>query len=778
MNGIRFARKEALASSHDQGAAGAGDLAPVAVAVINSPVHAWQIREACAHWGVRPQDVWVVVFKQHSVNGETLGRTLVETGEWGRVVWLATSPVLQTGLPGLASLMRRERHRADWQRHLVKARGARFVMAALNRVPVNRQVAAWLAGEELIWLDDGTVTPTLVRKDAARGSVRPEKRKASNKKNGKAATWRQFIRRRVRQSIKGIPGAVWLWRRFGPRGASLIRAADARLQQRRGLPPSTAPTMGIDPLILKQAYPRAQTYFTVAETWPLPPGRWEPNRLGWLRDRLSWASLDARELHFLGAPLVERDGVPFADYVDWLRRVQQDSSDGRKMVYVAHPRESEEFLGRLAKELDIEIRSLGLPYEIALATMQRRPAVVASWFCSALEHLEVVGLPDLQLVAYRIPAFKSTLSKKRKANQAAIFGAADAFYRRHESGSGIDVRPVPMPQQELVADTGQEVLSPSMTVSAQSGQRPLLSVIVPAFQAERWLRKCLASLRIGGIPSTEIIVVDDGSTDRTADVARAWQRTHGSVQLVQAAHQGLGGARNAGVDQARGQFLAFVDSDDVIPAGAFGRLLSVAERDQADVVLGRMLRCGADQPVRKVFPGFNTLPSGLVGWRDQPALLADTVVTAKIYRRAFWMDAGLRFPEWDCYEDMPVVLQAHLRSRRTSHFRGCVYRWRRTPGSITSGVKDENKVNGWWRSLLRCRADAAQLLEGPQLGIVEKELARRSRRWLDKLFREQPGRVDALDGAKNLAMTFVSARARASLLDAVRQHEDGANGAV
>ncbi|WP_051076742.1 hypothetical protein [Thioalkalivibrio sp. ALgr3] len=441
----------------------------LAVAIVNSPMHVWQIREACAHWGVPLQDVWVVVFKQTSVNGETLERTLDEIGDWGRVFWLATPPTLRTGLPGLASVLRRERHRADWQRHLAGARGPRFVMAALNRLPVNRQVAAWLGGEELIWLDDGTMTPTLVSMDAARVAGMPAKRKAGRNQGRKGGTRRRSIWHRFRRLISGIPGVVWLWRRIGPRGAGLIRGADVWLQRHRGLPPWTAPTMELDPLALKRAYPRPQTYFTVAETWPLPPGRWEPNRLGWLRDRLEESSPDAGELHFLGAPLVERDGVPFADYIDWLRRVQQDSSDGREMVYVPHPWESEEFLGRVAKELDIEIRSLGLPYEIALATMQRRPAVVASWFCSALEHLEVVGLPDLQLVAYRIPAFKSTLSKKRKANQAAIFGAADAFYRRHESGSGIDVRHVPVLHQELVAETGQEELPPpSMAVSADA----------------------------------------------------------------------------------------------------------------------------------------------------------------------------------------------------------------------------------------------------------------------------------------------------------------------
>lgn len=465
MKGASFSREDGPAPSDSHATTGSGEACPVAVAVINSPMHVWQIREACAHWGVPPQNVWVAVFQQASVNSETLERTLDEIGDWGRVIWLAMTPSLRTGVLGLASVLRRERHRVDWQRHLAGARGSRLVMTALNRVPVNRQVAAWLRGGELIWLDDGTMTPTLVRKDSGREAAGREK---PGENAWKGSTGRHRITDSVRSLVKGIPGSIWLWRRIRRRGVGLVSAADSWLQRRRGVPPVTARTMEIDTAALKLAYPRAQTYFTVAEVWPLPPARWEPNRLNWLRGRLEGESSDTNEMHFLGAPLVDRDGVPFADYIDWLRRVHQDSYGAPRMVYVPHPWESEEFLGRVAEELDIEIRSFGLPYEIALATMQRRPAAVASWFCSALEHLEAVDMRDLQLVAYRVPPFESTLSIKREANQAAIFRAADAFYRRHASGSGIDVRPVPGMQSQFVAESGQDAVSPNGTVSVDA----------------------------------------------------------------------------------------------------------------------------------------------------------------------------------------------------------------------------------------------------------------------------------------------------------------------
>ena len=126
-----------------------------------------------------------------------------------------------------------------------------------------------------------------------------------------------------------------------------------------------------------------------------------------------------------------------------------------------------------------------------------------------------------------------------------------------------------------------------------NGKRLLLSVIVPAFQAERWLQECPNSLHRCGVQGPKIIVVDDASTDGTAAVARAWQRSHGRVQLIQTGHQGPGCAPNAGVDQARGQFLAFVDADDVIPPRCF-RVLAVGGRTGQ----GRR-RAGADAAVRR-----------------------------------------------------------------------------------------------------------------------------------------------------------------------------------
>src|SRR5689334_866082 len=92
-------------------------------------------------------------------------------------------------------------------------------------------------------------------------------------------------------------------------------------------------------------------------------------------------------------------------------------------------------------------------------------------------------------------------------------------------------------------------------------RRPLLSVVVPVYDVERYLDECLASLAAQTLRDLEVVVVDDGSPDGSAAIAEAWARRDPRFRLVRQANHGLGHARNTGARHAAGTYLAFVDSD-------------------------------------------------------------------------------------------------------------------------------------------------------------------------------------------------------------------------
>src|SRR5689334_23375145 len=119
---------------------------------------------------------------------------------------------------------------------------------------------------------------------------------------------------------------------------------------------------------------------------------------------------------------------------------------------------------------------------------------------------------------------------------------------------------------------------------------PRLSVVVPVYNVERYLDECLASLAAQHVEDFEAILVDDGSTDGSAAIARRHAGRDPRFRLVSQGNAGLGAARNAGVELARGEFLAFLDSDDKVPADGYARMLASLERTGSDFATGNIHR--------------------------------------------------------------------------------------------------------------------------------------------------------------------------------------------
>jgi glycosyltransferase involved in cell wall biosynthesis len=114
---------------------------------------------------------------------------------------------------------------------------------------------------------------------------------------------------------------------------------------------------------------------------------------------------------------------------------------------------------------------------------------------------------------------------------------------------------------------------------------PLVSVVIPVFNGERFLREAVQSVLDQKYAPVEIIVVDDGSTDGTAVVARSLPET---VRYLHQTNQGPSAARNRGIEHARGELIAFADADDLWPAGKLDLQLRYFDDPTIDIVLGRI----------------------------------------------------------------------------------------------------------------------------------------------------------------------------------------------
>lgn len=216
-----------------------------------------------------------------------------------------------------------------------------------------------------------------------------------------------------------------------------------------------------------------------------------------------------------------------------------------------------------------------------------------------------------------------------------------------------------------------------------------LSVVVPMYNVERYLDECLRSLAAQTLHDLQVIMVDDGSPDASAVIAKQFADSDPRFRLVQQANAGLGAARNTGAAEATGEFLAFVDSDDVIPPYAFGALVRSLRDTGSDFATGnvhRLNELGTRQsPMHR--RTFRT-PGRRVHVRERDTLLVDRLATNKVWRRSFWDAHALRFPEGVLYEDISVVIPAHFLATAVDVLSAPVYLWRERPDDDASITQD------------------------------------------------------------------------------------------
>ena len=187
-----------------------------------------------------------------------------------------------------------------------------------------------------------------------------------------------------------------------------------------------------------------------------------------------------------------------------------------------------------------------------------------------------------------------------------------------------------------------------------------ISVIIPVFNVEKYLEKCLQSILCQDFSEYEILLVDDGSTDSSPAICDEYAQTYSQVQTIHQENRGQGGARNTGIKAATGEYLLFVDSDDSLKSGALGTLYEIAAAKEADVVAFGM--DFVDEQGRVTATRTPT-ESGTVVVQDESLFLTffkDSYVWNKLYRRSLFAENGIVFPERIWYEDMCVVAETAL----------------------------------------------------------------------------------------------------------------------
>ena len=213
-------------------------------------------------------------------------------------------------------------------------------------------------------------------------------------------------------------------------------------------------------------------------------------------------------------------------------------------------------------------------------------------------------------------------------------------------------------------------------VSDAASRSATLSVVVPFFNVAAYLPDCLESILAQPVTPTEVLLVDDGSTDGSAEVARRYAEKHPVFRLIQQPNSGVSVARNVAVPQCRGEFLTFVDGDDVLPADAWSAMLGTVIPTGSDFVVGGAERDnGGRRLVTPLMRGNHAVERLGVRLEEMPLMLADVFVWNKIFRRDFWQRERIHFPEHTRYQDQVAMTQAFLAARAFDVLTEVVYVW-------------------------------------------------------------------------------------------------------
>lgn len=218
----------------------------------------------------------------------------------------------------------------------------------------------------------------------------------------------------------------------------------------------------------------------------------------------------------------------------------------------------------------------------------------------------------------------------------------------------------------------------------------LLSVIVPVYKVEEYLNDCLTSIVNQSYHNLEVILVDDGSPDKCPQMCDEWAKKDSRIKVIHKLNGGLSSARNAGLDIATGDYIAFVDSDDWISNDMYAKMIAEIEDNDVDVVAAKILVCKPSSCyIFHEESGSYIVKRNTVFNQKEYLTLAlsnqlETAVWNKIFKRKLF--EGLRFKVGRLNEDYLMMYQIGTRLNRLLYLTDVFYNYRIREGSIcTSG---------------------------------------------------------------------------------------------
>ena len=196
-------------------------------------------------------------------------------------------------------------------------------------------------------------------------------------------------------------------------------------------------------------------------------------------------------------------------------------------------------------------------------------------------------------------------------------------------------------------------------------EAPKISVIIPVYNAELYLKRCIDSVLNQSFKSFEIIAIDDGSKDNSFKILNEYQQFSPNIRILSRENKGAAYTRNEGIELAKGEFIMFIDSDDYIKSDYLQVFYDEISRGLDDAVIGGLQRVNQDG--KQLF----SIQLGKDKWSKYRSISP----CARIYRKKFLQDNNLHFPEFPLGEDLLFSLKVYSKSKNINTISYCGYFW-------------------------------------------------------------------------------------------------------
>lgn len=230
-----------------------------------------------------------------------------------------------------------------------------------------------------------------------------------------------------------------------------------------------------------------------------------------------------------------------------------------------------------------------------------------------------------------------------------------------------------------------------------------VSVIIPVFNGDTYLKRCLESLKIQTLEDIEFICINDGSTDKSLEIMEEYAATDSRFVIINQDNQGQGIARNNGIDAVKGEFIGFVDADDFVESDMFEKLYNAAVKHDVDCVHSNynvVYSSINKSQESNLTDAMNTRMGKNILYYDIPTYIEDikaNLITLfsgpvwnKIYKTSVIKTHGIKFPQCKMQEDTCFNVFSHFYFKRFVIIKEKFYTYYVNAQSISTGVSQNH----------------------------------------------------------------------------------------